>query len=127
MNENKEAEKLAQWLNLQWYLFSHIANESWLPPKIAMLSAIRKKRMWLKPWFPDYMIILKRWSLLFIELKKSRTKKQNWELKALSSDWIHISDEQKYWISELNKIDNIQANICFGCNEAIETIKSIET
>jgi len=45
MTENEEAEALATYLKLKKYTFTHIANESGLPPKIAMLAAIRKKRM----------------------------------------------------------------------------------
>lgn len=126
MTENQEAEALATYLRLKKYTFTHIANESGLPPKIAMLAAIRKKRMWLSPWFPDYCIILKCWSLLFIELKRERTRKKNWEYKALSSDGIKTSPEQLDWQDKLNGIPNIQCEICYWCEEAIDTIKRID-
>ena len=96
--ENLESELFAKWLKSNEYKSTHIANESWLPPRVAMLSSLRKKRMWTSPWFPDYCIILKCGSLLFIELKKPRTLKKNGEYKALSSDWIEISPEQEEWI-----------------------------
>ena len=124
--EEIESMKLAQRLNFNKYLASHIANESWLPPKYMMLVGIKKKRMWLKKWFPDFLIILKRWSLLFIELKKPRNKKSNWEYYALSSDWINISEEQEYWVNELNKIDNVDAYFCFGFEDAKKLIDSLE-
>jgi hypothetical protein len=76
--ENLEAENLAKWLRLKDYRFSHLANESWLPPKVAMLSAMRKKRMGVSKGVPDYMIVLKRWALLFIELKRPRPILKNW-------------------------------------------------
>ena len=126
MTENEEAEALATYLKLKKYTFTHIANESGLPPKIAMLAAIRKKRMWLSPGFPDYCIVLKCWSLLFIELKKKRTRKKNWEYKALSSDGIKVSEEQEHWKNQLNTISNVQCNICYWCEEAIELIKRID-
>jgi len=78
--ENQEAEQLANWLKVNNYLFTHIANESGLPPKVAMLSAIRKKRMGLSPGVPDFMIILKQGSLLFIELKRQRRVLKNGKL-----------------------------------------------
>lgn len=124
--ENLEAETLSRWLTLQWYSFTHIANESGLPPKIAMLAALRKKRMWTSPWFPDYCIILKRGSLLFLELKKKRTRKKNGEYKAISSDWITISPEQAKWIEKLDNIDNVGALIAYWCEEAIEKIQELE-
>jgi hypothetical protein len=46
-SENFESECLANRLKANNYIFTHIANESWLSPKVAMLSAIRKKRMLL--------------------------------------------------------------------------------
>jgi len=58
--ENKEAEMFSEWLKMRGYTFTHIANESGLPKKYAMLSALRKKRMGTSSGFPDYAIILKR-------------------------------------------------------------------
>lgn len=118
-SENIEAESLASWLRLKWYTFSHIANESGLPPKVAMLSALRKKRMWLSPWFPDFCIILKRNSLLFIELKRQRPVLKNWKLWASPSK---ISEEQIRWINKLWNIENIGAEICYWYLEAIDKI-----
>jgi hypothetical protein len=125
--ENLEAEALAQWLRLSHYTFSHIANESWLPPKVAMLASVRKKRMWVTPGVPDYIIILKRWALLFIELKKKRTHKEDWEFYALSSDHIKVSEEQQHWVESLSKLDNVDAHIVFWAEEAIKLIQYLET
>lgn len=122
--ENIEAETLANRLRLNNYTFSHIANESWLPPKVAMLRAIRKKRMWLSPWVPDFMIILKTYRLLFIELKRQKRVLKSWKLWASPSI---ISPEQIKWQDELNKIDNVRAEICYWANEAIKRIKEYET
>ncbi len=79
----------------------------------------RKKRLWVSKWFPDYCITLKRWSLLFIELKKSRWPK--WGL-----NWSTISEEQIEWCNELSNIPNIQAEICHWAKESIELIARIE-
>ena len=124
--ENLEAEMLAKWLRTNNYTFSHIANESWLPPKVAMLASVRKKRMWVTPGVPDYIIILKRKTLLFIELKKPRTTKDNWEYYSLSTDWIKIAPEQLHWVESLSQIDNIDAQICFWHKNAIELITLLE-
>ncbi len=121
--ENLEAENLAKWLRLKDYRFSHIANESGLPPKVAMLSAMRKKRMWVSKGVPDYMIVLKRWALLFIELKRPRPILKNWKLWSSPSV---ISEEQKEWIETLSRIDNIDAVIAYGSEEARNIIEIIE-
>lgn len=125
--ENLEAETLARWLRWQQYRFAHLANESWLPPKVAMLASVRKKRMWVSPWVPDYLICLKRWSLLFIELKKPRTKRENGEWYSLSTDSIKVSPEQTEWIEALHSIDNVSAHICFWSQEAINLIQTLDT
>ena len=121
--ENLEAEQLAQWLRQNKYKFTHIANESWLPPKVAMMASMRKKRMWTSPWFPDYCIILKRWALLFIELKRPRNIKKNWEPWASPST---VSDEQLSWVEELSRLDNIDAQICYWHKECIDLITLLE-
>ena len=121
--ENLEAENLAQWLRANKYRFSHLANESGLPPKVAMIAAMRKKRMWVSRWVPDYMIILKRWALLFIELKRPRNILKNGKEWASPST---ISDEQKEWVEELSIIDNVDAMICYGAKEAIKLIEIME-
>ena len=121
--ENQEAEKLTNWLRANNYKFTHIANESWLPPRVAMLAAKRKKRMWLSPWFPDYCIILKRGSLLFIELKKQIDYSKSDKGKKVSV----TSKEQIEWCESLNNIANTQAEVCNGYEKAKETILYIES
>ena len=37
-----------------------------------------------------------------------------------------ISEEQKIWIETLSRIDNVDACICHGHKEAIETIEMFE-
>ena len=125
-SENSEAEKFAKWLRLHGYYSTHIANESGLPKKIAMFSMIRKKRMGLSQWFPDYMIVLKRGSLLFIELKKRRSIKKNGEYSAYSTDSIDISPEQVAWIDKLDEIDNVGAFFAFWAEEAKAIVRREE-
>lgn len=84
---------------------------------------MRKKRMGVSPGVPDYMILLKRKSLLFIELKKKRTMKDNGEYYALSTDGIEIRPEQERWIEQLNEIDNTAAFFAYGSAEAIEIVR----
>lgn len=124
--EDIESELFATWLRQHGYKFTHIPNESGLPARVAMLVAIKKKRMGVSPGAPDFLIILKRKALLFIELKKNRTRKDNWEYYALSTDWIEVRPEQERWIEQLNELDNIGAFFAFWSKEAIEIVRREE-
>lgn len=110
--ENYESECFAQWLRIKNIRFTHIANESWLPPKVAMIASFRKKRMGVSKWVPDFMIIVEnnhKRSLLFIEMKRIK--------------WWTLSPEQKEWIEALNEIDNIQAQVCKWHEDAITFVE----
>ena len=120
--EDIEAEMLANWLRSKNYTFTHVANESGLPPKVAMLAAKKKKRMWLSPWFPDFIVLLKRKSMLLIELKRRRDYSKTKWWKAM---W-KASHEQMMWIEELNTINNIWAYIAEGSEEAKKIINRLE-
>ena len=123
-SEDIEAEILANWLRFKKYTFTHIANQSWQYwSKNIIIMMNKKKKMWVSKWFPDYCIILKRRSLLFIELKRQRKILKSWKLWASPSI---ISEEQKEWIRKLNEIDNIWAFIAYWADEAINIIQEQE-
>lgn len=122
--EKQEWEKLANILKANQYKFTHIANEIWISGKVWMLVNKSKKLQWLNKWFPDYCIILKRWSLLFVELKRQRKRLKSG--KIWSSPSV-ISKEQIEWINALNNIPNIEAHICYWADEAIELILRLES
>lgn len=118
--ESQETIALANWLRLNNYFFTKNPNETFTK----FFNVKRKNKLeWVSPWVPDMMIILKRWSLLFIELKR---RKKVLKSGKLSSSNSKVSEEQKKWISELNKINNVQAEVCYGCDEAIELIEKLE-
>lgn len=71
-SEFDESVAFANWLRSNGYRFTHVANESGLPPKVAMRIGQKKRLMGTSKGFPDYLIVLKRGSLLFVELKKER-------------------------------------------------------
>jgi hypothetical protein len=124
--EQKEAMAFSQWLSMKWYKHSHIPNESGLPPKVAMLVAIKKKKMWVSRWFPDYCIILKRWSILFIELKRtmeSTDYRKDWKLFANAPS---ASSEQQEWINVLDNIPNVRAIVAMWLKEAIRIVEESE-
>ena len=118
--EIQETIALANWLRVNNYLFTKNPNETFTK----FFNVKRKNKLeWVSPWVPDMMIILKRWSLLFIELKRRKKVLKSWKLSSSNS---RVSEEQKKWISELNKIPNIEACICYWAEEAIKLIEEME-
>jgi len=122
--EDYEAEVLANYLRANWYTFTHIWNESGQRGTKNIVQMMKKKqKLWVSKWFPDYCIILKNKALLFIELKRQKRVLKNWNLGKSPSN---ISIEQKEWISSLNEINNVQAEICYWAEEAIRLIEYLE-
>ncbi|MFO0764091.1 MAG: VRR-NUC domain-containing protein [Candidatus Gracilibacteria bacterium] len=119
MTETQHSEAFARWLVLHRYIFTHIANESGLPPKVAMIVGAKKKRMGVSPGVPDFMIILKRGSLLFLEMKKERGPKGG-----LNDS--HIDPTQEEWIQALSSINNVGAFFAHGYEDAIRIVNEME-
>ena len=118
--ESQETIQLANWLRANNYMFTKNANETFTK----FWNVKRKNTLeWVSKWVPDMMIILKKWALLFIELKRQKKILKSWKLSSSNSQ---ISAEQVNWINELNKIKNVQAEICYGADEAINLIKRLE-
>lgn len=122
--EDKEAENLATWLRLNKYKFAHIWNESGQNgTKNILIMMAKKKRMWVSPWFPDYCIVLKRGSLLFVELKRQRQKLKNGNLWSSPSN---VSNEQKEWVEILSSLDNNMACISYWWQDAVKQVLYFE-
>lgn len=118
--ESQETIALANYLRANDYTFTKNPNETFTK----FYNVKRKNTLeWVSKWVPDMMIILKRWSLLFIELKRQKKLLKNWKYSTSNSK---VSEEQEKWIAELNKLKNVQAEICYGCDEAIWFIERIE-
>lgn len=117
--EALEQALLVQFLELSGYKYTAIPNSTYTT---SIKQKIVNKVTWVNAWLCDLIIILKCKKVLFIELKKKRTFKKNWDYSALSSDWINVSEAQKEWIKELNFCDWVTALVCFGFLEAKETI-----
>jgi hypothetical protein len=105
--EYEEAIVLAEYLTLNNYKFTHLAQETYTPHWGVRM---KNKRMGVKAGIPDYMIILpERQGLLFIELKREKGGK--------------LTPDQKSWIDALNGIPNVEAIVCYGSDSAIECLK----
>lgn len=118
--ESYEQIALANYLRRNNYLFYKSPSETYT----TSWNQKRKNKLeWVTKWFPDTCIVLKRGALLFVELKRCRNVLKNWTIWASPST---VSQEQIEWVDQLNKIFNVQANICYGHKEAIEVIERIE-
>lgn len=119
--ETQEQQQLANYLRANNYMFykspSETYTKSWKQKRKNTLE-------WVTKWFPDTTIILKNWSLLFIELKRRRKVLKNWNLWASPSV---VSEEQKNWKEKLNEIKNVQCEICYWSDEAIAKIQELDT
>lgn len=118
--EDYESEKLANRLDNYWYRFSAIRNES---DTKSFYKWKKRKKMWVRPWIPDFCIILKRWSMCFVELKRQRPLLKSWKLWTSPSK---VSLEQIEWKKKLRATPNVFAEICFGVEEAILFIITCE-
>lgn len=116
MNESSEGKLLANWLEKNKYKYSKIPSETFTP---FWSVKDRNKKEWVKKGIPDYIIVLKRNSLLFIELKKKKGPK-GW------MNWSVISDEQIEWVNILWSIPNVEAHFAHGWREAVDIIQNLE-
>ena len=117
--EAKEQADLVLWLEANGYTYTAIPNSTWTTPKQTILNTMT----WVSAWLCDMLVVLKRWSLLFVEMKLPRRVLKNWKLWASPSK---VSNDQKKWISILNEIDNVEACIAYGYNEARDHILYFE-
>ena len=115
-----EQSRFVLHLEKNWYTYTAIPNSTytkWWKQKIINMIT------WLKPWLCDMLVVLKRGSLLFIEMKLPRKVLKNGSLWASPST---VSEEQKKWIEILGNIDNVMAEISYGCDHAIELVDQYE-
>lgn len=108
LTETQEAQKLANYLRLNNYVFSHIPNER----KTSFKQGRILKSVGVMSGFPDYLVFLKKY-VIAIELKRSN--------KSLS----RVSENQKTWIDKLNSFDYCIAKVCYGFNEAKDFLESL--
>jgi hypothetical protein len=48
------------------------------------------------------------------------------ELKRAKKSLSKVSEAQKFWIDKLNEVENVEACVCYGCEQAINLIKGKE-
>lgn len=109
--EALEQSNLVLRLESKWYTYTSIPNSTYTQ---SIKQKVINKITWLQPWLCDMMIVLKRKSLLFIELKRAK--------KSLS----RVSEAQKEWIEVLNNLENVEAVVAYGVSEAVKIIDQME-
>ncbi len=115
-SEAAEQAKLVQWLELNWYKFTMIANDTWTP---SFNQKRKNKALWMRPWMSDMIIILKRQALLFLEMKKTKWKK--WWMNG-----SQISNHQLWWQEAIEQIDNCTYKFGHWFEHSIELIQELE-
>lgn len=106
-SEEQEQKDLAKWCRARGLLFTHIANE--VKDNDPRFGA-KLKAMGKSAGVPDMLIFLDD-GLLAIELKKAEKK------------GTKVSDAQKQWIENLNKLSWARAYVCYGAEQAIKLIQ----
>jgi hypothetical protein len=107
--EADEQKTFVQWLELNQLKFTAIPNSTWTPSGWQLLENIA---MGVRPGFPDLLVI--------IPAEKSKTKKACIlcvEMKRIKG--YAIKEKQKSWINAINTVENVEARICFGADQAI--------
>ena len=116
-SEHIESVLFSDWLKKNGYRFTKSPNETFTK---SWNQKRKNKSEGVSPGFPDYTIILKRKSLLFIEMKKERGKKGGMNGSV-------ISDEQVEWVNALDDVPNVSACFAHGNKEAVEIVKRFES
>lgn len=112
--EHEEAVLFADWLRLKHLIFAHIPNETYTT---SWNQKRKNKQEGVSPGVPDYMILLTgeltrdgERKLLFVELKRK---------KGIRGGKIsRVSDDQEFWILNLSTVSGVDAEICYGFDEA---------
>jgi hypothetical protein len=104
--EESEQKALVQWLRLKGIRHTSVPNSTWTS---SWAQKAKNKAMGLCPGLPDLVVCLPK-TLLFIEMKRQGRKP---------------TDDQKEWIGFLNGYEGVQACVCYGFDEARETIEEI--
>jgi len=113
-SEFSEQCNFVDWLELQNLKFTSIPNSTWTT---SIKQKVNNKKSGLRAGLPDLLIIIPkekskipRAGLLFVEMKKVGTYKSA------------LKQHQLDWIDSLNEIDNVEAKICYGYDDAVEFV-----
>ena len=112
MTEYDEQVAFVEWLELKGLKFTAIPNSTYTT---SWNQKRKNKAMGVRKGLPDLLVFIDNKQsitdnalLLFVEMKRP--------------EGGVVSGEQKQWIVSLNKVDNVQAEVCKGCKKAIEFV-----
>ena len=106
--EEQEQIFFVKWLEKQGLKFTAVPHSTWTPSYAQMN---KNKRMGVRKGFPDILILIPEKGIVCVELKRKKSGK--------------VSPEQKFWITEINKIPCAEARVCYGADQAIAFIQEI--
>ena len=97
-----------EWLELNGYKFIAIPNSTYTK---SWKQKHKNHREGLRAGLPDVLVIIPNKGLAFVEMKRTKGGQ--------------LRQNQKEWIEELNKLDNVEAFVAKGAHKAIEFIQSL--
>lgn len=112
--EKDEQIAFVQWLEVNKIKFTSIPNSTWTPSIKQKQANIKAG---LRAGLPDLLVLISQNQskfdkalILFIEMKRQKGST--------------IGEGQKEWIEALNEVDNVQAQLCYGANQAIAFVQN---
>lgn len=105
--EEQEQQTVVDYLEYKGLTFTAIPNSTYTT---SWSVKARNTAMGLRPGLPDLLVIVSG-HLVFIEMKRTVGGV--------------VSPAQQAWIDSLNKIDNVEAVVCYGAIEAMEYIDDL--
>ena len=115
-SEAYEQEIVVNWLEINNYKFTAIPNDTYTK---SWKQKTKNKKIWVRPWMSDLIIVLKIWAILFLEMKKKRWP--NWW-----ANGTQVSEHQKGWEMAINRVKNCEYIIAYWADEAIDIIKKLD-
>lgn len=110
--ENDEGKALHQWLDLMGYRHFHVSNESQLSGRNALIRGAKLKAQGQQRGVPDYCILGKSGTFVWIELKRQKGGT--------------VSKEQCYWLTELARMPASCSAVCRGWEAASKFILAFD-
>ena len=124
MTEEQEQIQFINWLNAKYIKHSAIPNSTYT-------TSWNQKRknvaMGTTPGVPDIMLIVQchdgKKRLIMIEMKKAKAKGKRGGMIGGGK----VSKAQKDWINAINQCEECEAFVAYGCKEAKQIVRGLET
>ena len=120
--EAEEQKLLIKWMTSKRIFFFAPTNENNTHKqnrKYAMIAEVKAKSMGKVKGTSDLFVFLPN-KLLVIEMKRAKKVLKNGSLSISNSK---VSDEQYMFLTNVNRFDYVESEICYGFNEAKKFIE----